>query len=150
MAVEPNVRQVSGRPLVEGTASGPVLVLERPLSFWGGVDPTNGHVSDPRHPQYGHSVAGRVLMMDRAVGSSSSSAIMLELIRNRAAPAAVVMGTADAILALGVLVARELGYETLPMMECPDLDYAAPELRGASATVTPDGVILDWERRTVT
>jgi len=145
VAVEPDVRRVSGRPLVEGAAAGPVLVLERPLSFWGGVDPMTGHVSDPRHPQYGSSVAGRVLMMERAVGSSSSSAIMLELIRNQVAPAAVVMGKADAILALGVLVARELGYETLPMMECPELDYGARELRGAHATVHPGGVTLRWD-----
>lgn len=94
-----------------------------------------GDIIDPRHPQYGASVAGRVLLLERAVGSSSSSAIMLELLRNRVAPSAVVMGATDAILALGVLVGRELGYQTLPMIECPLLDYDDPALDGARASV---------------
>jgi predicted aconitase with swiveling domain len=44
---------------------------------------------------------------------------MLELIRNGVAPSAVIMGSADAILALGVVVARELGYAGIPMLEAP-------------------------------
>ena len=56
-------------------------------------------------------------MVPAAVGSSSSSAIMLELLRNGVAPAAVLMGTADAILALGVVVGRELGYPPIPVLE---------------------------------
>lgn len=76
-----------------------------------------------------------MLLLERAVGSSSSSAIMLELVRNGVAPAAVVMGATDAILALGVLVGRELGYETLPMLECPALDYHDAALDGAVGRV---------------
>ena len=135
MAVDDGARHAEGRVLIPGTGSGRVLALTRPLSFWGGVDPATGRIIDPRHPQYGESVAGTVLLMERAVGSSSSSAVMLELIRNGVAPRAVVMGATDAILALGVLVARELGYETLPMLECPSLDYRAHGLNGAPASV---------------
>lgn len=68
---------------------------------------------------------------------------MLELIRNGVAPAAVVMGTTDAILALGVLVGRELGYQTLPMLECPSLDYGDAALDGATARV--DGTSFLWQ-----
>jgi len=53
------------------------------------------------------------------VGSSSSSAIMLELIREGTAPAAIVLGKADAILPLGVVVAAELGYAPIPILELP-------------------------------
>jgi len=132
--------------VVAGAASGPVLVLERPLSFWGGVDPETGRICDPRHPQYGEPVTGRVLLMARAVGSSSSSAIMLELVRNRVAPAAVVMGVVDAILALGVLVGRELGYDTLPMLECPGVDLADGRLRGSTALVQDDWLVLSTKK----
>lgn len=44
---------------------------------------------------------------------------MLELIREGTSPAAIVMGQADAILALGVVVARELGYRGPPVLELP-------------------------------
>ena len=109
--------ELTGTPVHPGEGRGRLLVLERPLSFWGGVDPETGQVSDPRHPQYGESVRGRVLVMERAIGSSSSSAIMLELLRNDVAPAAIVLGSTDAILVLGVLVAEELGYPSIPLVD---------------------------------
>ena len=109
--------ELSGTPVHTGEGSGRLLVLERPLSFWGGVDPETGCVSDPRHPQYGVSLGSRILVMERAIGSSSSSAIMLELLRNDVAPTAIVLGSTDAILVLGVLVAEELGYRSIPLMD---------------------------------
>ena len=109
--------ELTGIPVHAGEGRGRLLVLERPLSFWGGVDPETGRVSDPRHPQYGESLSGRILVMERAIGSSSSSAIMLELLRNDVAPAAIVLGSTDAILVLGVLVAEELGYPSIPLVD---------------------------------
>jgi predicted aconitase with swiveling domain len=135
---------VTGRSLVAGSASGPLLRLTAPISFWGGIDPRAGIVSDPRHPQHGRSIAGTVLWIPSAVGSSSSSAIMLELIREDTAPAAVLMGRADAILALGAVVASELGYAPPPIveLEASVLDGLAD---GAKLEVT-DGTVLPAER----
>lgn len=110
---------MKGRVLVAGPARGPLLRLRAPISFWGGVDPVSGLIADPRHPNHGTSIAGTVLAVSSAVGSSSSSAIMLELLREGTAPAAVLMGKADAILALGVVVAGELGHGTIPVLEIP-------------------------------
>ena len=110
---------VTGRVLVDGAAEGPLLRLAHPISFWGGVDPRTGRVADPRHPDHGRTVEGTVLAIPGAIGSSSSSAVMLELIRNGVAPAAVLLDRADAILALGVVVARELGRSPLPVLEVP-------------------------------
>ena len=109
--------ELTGLPVHEGRGQGPLLVLERPLSLWGGVDPETGRVSDPRHPQHGESLRGRILVMERGIGSSSSSAIMLELLRNGVAPAAIVIGSSDAILVLGILVAEELGYPSIPLVD---------------------------------
>ena len=109
--------ELTGVPVHAGEGRGQLLVLERPLSFWGGVDPETGRVSDPRHPQYGESLHGRILVMERAIGSSSSSAIMLELLRNDVAPAAIALGSTDAILVLGILVAEELGYSSIPLID---------------------------------
>ena len=109
--------ELTGVPVHAGLGSGPLFVLERPVSFWGGVDPETGRVSDPRHPQHGEPMRGRILVMERAIGSSSSSAIMLELLRNEVAPAAVVLGSTDAILVLGILVAEELGYPSIPLID---------------------------------
>lgn len=104
------------RTLVAGTAAGRALVLDEPLSFWGGVDPATGDVIDARHPQHGANVAGRILVMPSGRGSSSSSSVLAEAIRAGTAPAAIVLGEADPILALGAIVARELFGTTIPVI----------------------------------
>ena len=115
---------VKGRVLIEGEGTGPLLRLTAPLSFWGGIDPRTGRVSDPRHPQHGESVAGTVLALAEPCGSSSSSAIMLELIARGLAPAALLLGEVDAILTLGIVVAREMGHATLPAIAVEPGDLA--------------------------
>lgn len=129
---------VRGRVLVPGEGAGPLLRLRAPISFWGGVDPVTGRVADPRHPDHGRCVTGTVLLVPEAIGSSSSSAIMLELIRNGVVPAAVLMGRADAILALGVVVAGELGYAAIPVVEVA-LEEVAGWPHGCAVRVRVDG-----------
>lgn len=104
------------RTLVPGDASGPALVLDEPLSFWGGVDPTTGEIVDARHPQRGANVAGRILVMPSGRGSSSSSSVLAEAIRAGTAPAAIVLAEPDPILALGAIVARELYGRSIPVV----------------------------------
>ena len=118
---EPSI-ELEGRPLVKGQARGPLLKLTRPISFWGGVDPVSGLIVDPRHPEFELCITGTVLLIPGAVGSSSSSAILLELLREGTAPAAILMGKADAILALGSIVGLELGYASIPIIEVTRTD----------------------------
>jgi hypothetical protein len=99
------------------------LVLDEPLSFWGGVDPATGRIVDRRHPQCGEQVTGRVLVMPSGRGSSSSSTVLAECVRAGTAPAAIVLRHADEILALGALVAEELYGRTIPVAVLPDEDY---------------------------
>lgn len=99
--------------LVAGTpACGDALVLSAPISFWGGVDPASGTIMDVRHPQHGACIAGRILFLPGAIGSSSASSVMLELVHAEKAPAAIVMAQPDAILLLGLIVAREMRWPT--------------------------------------
>jgi predicted aconitase with swiveling domain len=96
------------RTLVAGSARGSALVLDEPLSLWGGLDPETGDVIDVRHPQHGANVSGRILVMPSGRGSSSSSSVLAEAIRAGTAPAAIVLSEPDPIVALGSVVAREL------------------------------------------
>ncbi|MDX1431341.1 MAG: DUF126 domain-containing protein [Gammaproteobacteria bacterium] len=132
---------VTGRVLIDGEAEGEVMRLAAPLSFWGGVDPATGVITQPRHPAHGESVAGKVLAMQRTIGSSSSSAILLELLHCGKAPAALLLGEPDAILALGVVVARELGYPTIPVIHC-DVDTLATGRRVRIRTDDGHGRVL--------
>lgn len=88
------------------------LALTAPISFWGGVDPKTARIADPRHPEHGQDISGRVLLIPETVGSSSAAAILLELVHGQRAPAAIVLHEPDAILLLGLIVAKEMDYET--------------------------------------
>lgn len=122
------------RTLVAGTAVGPALVLDEPLSFWGGVDPQTGEVVDVRHPQHGANVVGRILVMPSGRGSSSSSSVLAEAIRAGTAPAAIVLGQADPILALGAIVARELYGKVTPVVVATALSLRTGSVAKVTAT----------------
>ncbi|MDP2623957.1 MAG: DUF126 domain-containing protein [Actinomycetota bacterium] len=102
--------------MLAGSASGEVLVLDEPLSMWGGLDPTTGEIIDRRHPQAGAVVSGRILVMPTGRGSSSSSTVLAEAIRIGTAPAAIVLAEADDIVLLGAIVAEELYGKTCPVL----------------------------------
>jgi predicted aconitase with swiveling domain len=112
-------RELRGRVLVAGEAAGPALVLEAPLSLWGGMDPATGRLSDHHHPQLGEIVAGRVLVMPSGRGSSSSSSVLAEAIRLGTAPRAILLAEPDEILVLGALVAEHLYGHTCPIVVLP-------------------------------
>lgn len=114
-----------GRVLAPGAGSGHALVLREPLSLWGGIDPATGIVIDARHPQRGESVAGRVLVMPAVRGSSSSSSVLAEAVRAGSAPAAILLGEVDLILAVGAAVAEELYGRSVPVVVLPTEALAA-------------------------
>jgi predicted aconitase with swiveling domain len=124
---------VRGRVLAPGTAAGEALVLNEPLSLWGGLDPASGKLIDPHHPRLGVSLAGRVLVMPAARGSSSSSSVLAEAARAGVAPAAILLADPDPILAVGAAVAQELYRVQIPVV------VLAPE----ELAHIPDGQRLD-------
>ncbi|QDC02846.1 DUF521 domain-containing protein [Mesorhizobium sp. 8] len=133
-AETPSEILVSGAP-----ATGESLILTAPISFWGGVDAKTGRIADVRHPQHGESIAGKVLFLPGTIGSSSASAVLLELVHNGHAPAALVLHEPDAILLLGLIVAREMGWKTPPAVK---LDRGRFErFRGKRVTVDVQGTL---------
>jgi predicted aconitase/predicted aconitase with swiveling domain len=128
-----DVADEAGTPpeiLVPGPASaGEALILTAPISFWGGVDPGTGRITDIRHPQHGRSISNTVLFLPGTIGSSSASAVLLELVRGGKAPAALVLHEPDAILLLGLIVAREMGWQTPPALRFDRRRFAAFEGR---------------------
>lgn len=100
--------------VIPGTATGPLLVSPAPLSFWGGVDAATGEIIDRRHPLSGQCITGVVLALPWTRGSSTTTAILLEAIRRRTAPAAILLPKSDMFLALASVVALELYDRAVP------------------------------------
>ncbi|VVM40013.1 aconitase X [Pseudomonas fluorescens] len=112
----PGPMSLTGRSLVAGAAQGALLFADVGLSFWGGVDPCTGEVIDRHHPLSGQHLAGRVLAIPSGRGSCTGSSVLMELISNGHAPAALVLAEADEILTLGVLVAQTIFARSLPVL----------------------------------
>ncbi|OBQ83313.1 MULTISPECIES: DUF126 domain-containing protein [unclassified Mesorhizobium] len=126
--------------LVRGKAGkGEALVLTAPISFWGGVDPKTGRIADVRHPQHGEVISGRVLFLPGTIGSSSASAVLMELVHNGRGPAALILHEPDAILLLGLIVAREMGWETPMAVRLGRGVFDA--YRGSTVKVDDDGAV---------
>jgi len=125
--------------LLEGQGAGVVLALTHPISFWGGVDPRTGLIIDARHPERGQSITGKVLALPGMIGSSSAAAVMLELVHSGHAPTALLMPEPDAILLLGIIVAREMGWAVPPAYRLGTDEQRA--LHGKTVEIGADGVI---------
>mgnify|MGYP001803369449 CR=1 FL=1 len=123
--------------LFDGAAAGTALRLTAPISFWGGGDPHSSAITLASHPQRGVKIAGTLLVIPELIGSSSSSAILLELMHAGLAPRALILGHRDAILPVGVLVARAMDWPGMPVLVLPD----PPFQTGQAMEIRPGGAI---------
>ena len=123
--------------LVRGRARGAVLRLEAPLSFWGGISPATSEVVLAGHPQCGDRTAGLILVVPRPIGSSSSASVILDLLYRKLAPGALILGVREAILPIGVIVARQMGWNSIPVLVMAD----PPFRTGDRLRIHDDGTI---------
>ncbi|KAE8152247.1 hypothetical protein BDV25DRAFT_170661 [Aspergillus avenaceus] len=131
--------KLRGRSLVRGVASAELHYCPVGLSFWGGVNPNTGQIMDHHHPLCGQSVAKRVLAIPRGRGSCTGSTVMLELLLNGCAPAALVFEQPEQILTLGVIVGQLLFGETIPVAMLSSSDFS--QLCNSSYATVEDDIV---------
>ncbi|KRE24260.1 hypothetical protein ASE66_03200 [Bosea sp. Root483D1] len=137
--------QDHGIIVAPGAAAGPIVVLDEPLSFWGGIDPATGTVIDVHHPAHGASLAGAVVLMSTSRGSCSGSGVLLELALSGRNPAALIFAGPEDTLTLGAIVASEMFGRRIPVIRLSAGGFAA--LASAKhATLAPDGLSADGGR----
>ena len=122
-AISQPSRVLTGEALTSGYARGPKAVLSEPLSFWGGYDSVQGTIVDKTHPCFGQQLGGTIMVMPRAKGSSSSSSVLAEAIRNGTGPLGIILRERDLIIATGVIVASELYGINIPLVVVADADF---------------------------
>ncbi|HMQ40954.1 MAG TPA: aconitase X [Paracoccus sp. (in: a-proteobacteria)] len=128
--------------ILPGTGAGPVLAMDQGLSFWGGVDPDSAFVIDEHHPAYRADLNGRVVLMPTTRGSCSGSGVMLELMLNGNAPAALIFSEAEDVATLGALIGAEMFGQTLPVLRVTRADLAALA-RAERLSITEGAIIGD-------
>ncbi len=95
---------VHGRKISGGTAEGLALVSHEPISFFGGVNPDSGVVTEKGHELQGTSVKGRVLIFPNGKGSTVGSYTMYRMKKNGVAPAAIINVECEPIVAVGAII----------------------------------------------
>jgi predicted aconitase with swiveling domain len=109
-------KELAARCIVAGVAAGEVVATSQSISFWGGVDPATGLINDPRHELFSQSIAGKILVFPFGKGSSTSSLMILELVRVNKAPAAMINIQTEPILATGPIVCKHFYGREIPVV----------------------------------
>jgi len=140
-----------GHSLVNGKAEGEILYANAGISFWGGVHPFTGEVIDLHHSLSGENIAGKILAIPGGRGSCTGSSVLLELITNGHAPAALVFSEREEILTLGVIIADVLFQQSIPVL-CLDAESFAKleparfgRLQGTQLSVSDSQAESSWD-----
>ena len=115
--------KLTGRTITPGSASGTALVSRMAISFYGGVDPETGIITEAGHDLEGQSVAGRVLVFPGGKGSTVGSYILYRLKKNGLAPAAIINASCETIIAVGCIIAE---IPCLDQVDLSQLDSGMP------------------------
>ena len=108
--------KLTGCGVVPGQAEGEAMVTSQSISFFGGVDPRTGKITDRRHELFGRSIAGKVAVFPFGKGSCAGSLIILELVRVGKAPAAIVNINTEPILATGPIISKHFYGKNIPIL----------------------------------
>jgi predicted aconitase with swiveling domain len=114
---------LQGKVIIPGEAHGRALVSHEPLSFWGGYDWKSGEIIDRRHMLSGRIARGKILAIPFTRGSSTTTAVLLEAIRAKTAPAAILTTETDFFFALASVVAEELYSSPLALVALAENDF---------------------------
>ena len=132
---------LQGRVILPGEAHGAALVGHEPLSFWGGYDWQTGEIIDRRHMLSGAIAKDKILAIPFTRGSSTTTAVLLEAIRAKTAPAAILTTDIDFFFALASVVADELYASPLPLVALSEEDFGQLKT-GDTVQITSSGIVI--------
>lgn len=97
---------MKGRKRFGGKAEGEALVSKEGISFYGGVDPDTGVVTEKGHPLEGQSITGKVLVFPVGKGSTVGSYTIYRLKKNGKAPSAIINKECETVVAVGAIISE--------------------------------------------
>lgn len=95
-----------GRKIYAGAVEGEALVTRMGISFFGGVDPESGVVTEKNHELEGQSIAGKILVFPTGKGSTVGSYTLYRLKKAGKAPLAIINRECETITAVGCIIAE--------------------------------------------
>lgn len=126
-----------GRKVVGGSAEGLALVSSDPVSFYGGVDPDTGFITEPGHVCYGESISGKIFVFPTGKGSTVGSYIIYRMKKQGTAPVAIINVETEAILATGCVISG------IPLIDKLDADPLKSLETGMKLRVVGDDGLVE-------
>ena len=100
------MEQLKGRIIYKGKVNAEALTTTQPISFYGGVDPNTGVVTEKGHELQGISVKGKILVFPQGKGSTVGSYTLYRLKKNGVAPSGMVNRECETIIAVGAIISE--------------------------------------------
>ena len=113
---------MKGRGILEGVAEGYALVSDEQVVWSHGVDPSRGIINDKKVKVHGESIKNKVFVYPYGKGSTSSSTWILETIRCKNAPCAIVNIETELIITTGFLYGQLLYGAKIPIVDSLEKD----------------------------
>ena len=126
-----------GRKVMGGYAEGEALVSVDPVSFYGGVVPVSGCVTEPGHCCCGENITGKVFVFPTGKGSTVGSYVIYRMKKLGTAPAAIINVETEAILATGCVISD------VPLVDKLDKDPLKVIENGMKIRVKADEGIVE-------
>lgn len=119
--------KLKGRTIFKGKARGEAIITSQSISFYGGVDPETGVVTEKGHEIEGKSIAGKIFVFPIGKGSTVGSYTIYRLKKSGKAPAAIVNKSCDPIVAVGCIISEiacidQIEIEKIPMGALLEVD----------------------------
>lgn len=127
------------RVLNPGVKEATAIVTNQMFGFWAGVNPATGEIIDTHHELFGQNIKDKVFVFPEGRGSTVGAAVILELARCGAMPAAIVNRKTEGILAAGAIMARKFYGVDMPIVDSLTED----EFKSIK---TGDKVLVDGDR----
>ena len=127
---------IQGRTIVAGAPGrpvrGPLTITDTPVNFTAAftklqnVLPRRRAVMlDRHHPLFHENLRGKVLVFPTCIGSTHTGQVLLDLVRRRDGPAALLCEKADSLLVAGVLLSEVWYGPSIPVLELDTRALAA-------------------------
>ena len=124
--------KLTGRKVMGGIAEGEALVSTDSVSFYGGVDPVTGIITDPGHSSHGENITDKVFVFPTGKGSTVGSYVIYRMAKLGTAPAAIINVETEAILATGCVISD------IPLVDKLDKDPMKVIKNGMRVRVNAD------------
>jgi predicted aconitase with swiveling domain len=107
--------ELKGKIVFKGRVKGEALVTKQQISFYGGVDPDKGIITEKGHELEGKSIAGKILIFPSGKGSTVGSYGLYRMKKNGVAPLGMINQNCETIVAVGAVISE------IPMVDGIDI-----------------------------